>query len=473
LAGWLDTAARRAAIAIRKKESRRAAVEAAVPTRDGGEDVTQPREVSEAVRAAVADLPDRYRLPITYRYLVGLPPGDVARVLGVPEDTGKTRLKRGLQLLRDKLGGKGLGIGVAATTGTVSLESALSAAAERVPDGVLVATLDAVRALPVKRSLLAAAMGVVTFRRAMIAGWTLAAGMATAFVLMPDSKSRQNRLSTNSTEKGISMRGSSTLAVLAALGMTPTAKAQVFTKIADTSTPVPGGSGNFSMLTSTQIQISDSRVLFYHTSAAGTGAYSASISGGPISVVADTHTPIPNGTGNFTSIYPILSISESGYGFVGVGDGVQGVYVQDASNSLLRIADQSTPIPNGSGNFTALNRVYLSGQNAYFSQTNQGIYGRLISGGPISTLYDSTTFVPGGFGNISSFSVFGVSGSRIAFGGSNGSNAAVFSGTITGDPLVRLADTSTIIPNGHPFREELARSEVSMRVLLGIKKSRS
>jgi hypothetical protein len=110
----------------------------------------------------VADLPDRYRLPITYRYLVGLPPGDVARVLGVPEDTGKTRLKRGLQLLRDKLGGKGLGIGVAATTGTASLESALSAAAERVPTIVLVATFHAVRALPVKRSLLAGMLGAVT-----------------------------------------------------------------------------------------------------------------------------------------------------------------------------------------------------------------------------------------------------------------------------------------------------------------------
>src|SRR5262249_61749855 len=107
LAGYLDAIARRTARAIGRKESRRAAVEAAAPVKDGGEAVTQPREVSEAVRAAVADLPDRYRLPITYRYLVGLPPGEGARVLGVPEDTGKTRLKRGLQLLRDKLGGQG------------------------------------------------------------------------------------------------------------------------------------------------------------------------------------------------------------------------------------------------------------------------------------------------------------------------------------------------------------------------------
>src|SRR5262249_32759209 len=107
LSGWLDTAAERAAIASRKQESGRAAVEAAAPVKVGGEAVTQPREVSEAVRAAVADLPDRYRLPITYRYLVGMPPAEVARALGVPEDTGKTRLKRGLQLLRDKLGGQG------------------------------------------------------------------------------------------------------------------------------------------------------------------------------------------------------------------------------------------------------------------------------------------------------------------------------------------------------------------------------
>jgi RNA polymerase sigma factor (sigma-70 family) len=295
LAGWLDRTARRAAGEIRRKAARQSQVEAAMPaptesrTDDGR---------AETVRAAVAGLPEKYRLPIVYRYLSGLSAADVARVMGLPEETSRTRLKRGVELLRQKLGGKGLGIGVATAGGTVSMETALTAAAESVPQTVLAATAEAVRALPVKRSLLAALAGVVTYKRAVIGMTALAFGMAGSLVGMPGPKYQLSRVSPNDNQsKDSSMRVSPLLALAAGLTLTPKVPAQTFTKIADASTPVPGGAGTFASLIIPP-SISGSVIAFtgsVNGSLATSGVYTGTITGGSLTRIADPNTPIPGG----------------------------------------------------------------------------------------------------------------------------------------------------------------------------------
>jgi RNA polymerase sigma factor (sigma-70 family) len=472
LVAWLDRVARRSAGAIRKKESRRAAAEAKMPARDGDAAVIQPREVSVVVRAAVDALPDKYRLPITYRYLVGLAPAEVARVMGLNEDTGKTRLKRGLQLLRDNLGGKGLGIGVAATTGTVSLESALTAAAERVPDGVLLATLDAVRALPVKRSLLAALLGVVTFRRGMIAGWTVAAGMATALVLMPDSKPRLLRVSSNTTpDKGPTMRGTSIFATAVALMLAPKAPAQSFTRIVDTMTPIPNGSGNFANfnivpvgVTSAQnlVSVSGTTVTFPGQGTGGQlGIYTATVQGTALARIMDLNTPIPGGVGNFTGLNNSLSSSGSTAVFSGIGTGgYQGVFAGSSNATLVRVVDTNTLIPGGTGNYLAMPQntgsIYTSDSTVAFNgvgDNNQnGIYIGTITGGPLVMIANTFATIPNTNNTFTGFSYLSVTGNTVAFRGQAGNGAGVpggvYTSPITGGPLTVMADVQTPVPNG-------------------------
>jgi len=56
------------------------------------------------VRAAIADLPEDYRVVVTLRYLGGSSVRDVAETLGIPEGTAKIRLHRARARLEEKLG---------------------------------------------------------------------------------------------------------------------------------------------------------------------------------------------------------------------------------------------------------------------------------------------------------------------------------------------------------------------------------
>ncbi|HXG40025.1 MAG TPA: sigma-70 family RNA polymerase sigma factor [Candidatus Limnocylindrales bacterium] len=82
--------------------------------RAGSTDAADPAEHAarrdEAARwaALVRDLPPRYRIPIVLRYVDDLTIAEIAAVLGSPEGTVKTRLHRGLRLLRAAYLGSGL-----------------------------------------------------------------------------------------------------------------------------------------------------------------------------------------------------------------------------------------------------------------------------------------------------------------------------------------------------------------------------
>lgn len=58
---------------------------------------------AEAVRKMVAALPEKYRLPLQLHYSADLPLREVAAILGLPENTVKSRLHRARQILKQKL----------------------------------------------------------------------------------------------------------------------------------------------------------------------------------------------------------------------------------------------------------------------------------------------------------------------------------------------------------------------------------
>jgi len=105
--GWLAAVARNLARKAlrsdgrrRRREEEHAALAAPVPTPD---EVLAREDLRRQVVALVNGLDEPYRGALVLRYLEGCDPHEVARRLGVPVETAKTRLKRGLELLRARL----------------------------------------------------------------------------------------------------------------------------------------------------------------------------------------------------------------------------------------------------------------------------------------------------------------------------------------------------------------------------------
>src|SRR3954451_10640631 len=72
-----------------------AAAAAAAPHADG--------DLSEEVLSALGRLAPDHRAVIVLRYLLGYPPGDIARMLDLPRGTVNSRLRRGLDALKPAL----------------------------------------------------------------------------------------------------------------------------------------------------------------------------------------------------------------------------------------------------------------------------------------------------------------------------------------------------------------------------------
>jgi hypothetical protein len=155
--------------------------------------------------------------------------------------------------------------------------------------------------------------------------------------------------------------------------------------------------------------------------------------------IADTSTAIPNGTGPFTSVGVGPSISNSTGAFRGTGSGSQvGIYTSISnSGTFTVVADNTTQIPNSSGTFINLQEYQISSSRIVFAGGNTpavppntitGLYSRAVNGGDITTLVDTTTLIPGGSGTFTlpfaSFGFFSVSSATVAFTGT-GSNGQI------------------------------------------------
>ena len=106
---WLSTVTRnfayqstRAKIRRLARERRAAREEAVAAPEDAAVSESDRREIGAAVLA----LRDPYRSAILLRFFEDLAPSAIAERLGTPVETVKTRLKRGLAILRARLGGR-------------------------------------------------------------------------------------------------------------------------------------------------------------------------------------------------------------------------------------------------------------------------------------------------------------------------------------------------------------------------------
>ncbi|MHC4932546.1 MAG: RNA polymerase sigma factor, partial [Planctomycetota bacterium] len=104
--GWLTTVARNFARTVRRSERRRRKrerVAARLESVPSAAAMAQRLELQERLVAAVRTLESPYREVVVLRFYEGLPPREIARALGVPVETVRTRLQRALGLLRGRL----------------------------------------------------------------------------------------------------------------------------------------------------------------------------------------------------------------------------------------------------------------------------------------------------------------------------------------------------------------------------------
>lgn len=103
---WLATAARNLARSFGRGERRREANErsAAVDLRQpAADEVVARTELHHEIVGAVLALAEPYRTAVLLRFFEDLKPGAIARRANVPVETIRTRLKRGIELLRAEL----------------------------------------------------------------------------------------------------------------------------------------------------------------------------------------------------------------------------------------------------------------------------------------------------------------------------------------------------------------------------------
>lgn len=103
---WLRTILRNLVRDQARGRDRRAAGEfsaARAEALPSGGEIVERLEVAERVAREVARLPEPYRTAIHLRYFEGLAPDEIARRAVLPVETVRTRLRRGLELLRERM----------------------------------------------------------------------------------------------------------------------------------------------------------------------------------------------------------------------------------------------------------------------------------------------------------------------------------------------------------------------------------
>jgi hypothetical protein len=243
--------------------------------------------------------------------------------------------------------------------------------------------------------------------------------------------------------------GSSITAGLLVCAISSSASAVTFTRVADTSTLIPGGSGAFTEFHIDNAglgggpSIHDGQVAFLGSGNGQQGIYTWS---GGLTRVVDTTLAVPGGTGCFSSFgHP--SIDSGQVVFQGKDSlGYSGIYSN--KNGLHAIATTATPIPGGTGLFTGVGAPSIDSQGVAFhgggSSAQHGVYTDI---GGLHVVANRNTPVPNGYGKFYSFGGAVLDGGHIAFYATGGGgDYGIY--TDVGGQLRRVADTKTPVPGG-------------------------
>ncbi|MGB0578149.1 MAG: DUF7453 family protein [Limisphaerales bacterium] len=195
-----------------------------------------------------------------------------------------------------------------------------------------------------------------------------------------------------------------------------TAASLTFTKVADTGTTIPGGTGNFTAF-GNATAVHDGHVVFQ---ARGDNSQSGIYhwANSTLSKVADKNDSVPNGTGTFSFLsFFAFSVLDGRVLFQGAGTGGEnGLYAWNGG-TLTKLVDHTDAIPAGFGNYTSFRLPFQAGDSVAFigygPNSHVGAY--VLSNSVITTIADSTTSFPGGTGTFGFSSEVPIEGDTVAF----------------------------------------------------------
>jgi hypothetical protein len=166
-------------------------------------------------------------------------------------------------------------------------------------------------------------------------------------------------------------------------------------------------------------------------------------------LIADESTPVPGGTGTFSNLLN-ASVDHGDVVFSASGTaGSTGIY-RSSGGQLEVVADSSTAVPGAGGaTFSSLGVGVPDSGSVVFSGSGggrNGIY-RTAPGGGYTTVADSAMVIPGGPGTFTSFSYLAVENEQVAF---VGGGTAAWHGVYLAGPggIGLVADKNTPIPDG-------------------------
>lgn len=215
----------------------------------------------------------------------------------------------------------------------------------------------------------------------------------------------------------------------------------VFTRIADTNTPVPGGAGNFVEFKPPSID--GGTVAFKAYGNNQEGVYVTS--GGGLGIVADRNTAVPGTKGKFESFANDVSVSGNRVAFVGAGGGQSGIYIGPAKPNLTQVASTRTNVPGTDKPFQTFSGPSYKGNTA-FAGGGAGVTGVFYTQAGVQALATDKTPVPGGKGTFTSFDSVAISQRNIAFIGHGANNSSGVYSNLNG--LNAVADQNTPVPGG-------------------------
>ena len=212
----------------------------------------------------------------------------------------------------------------------------------------------------------------------------------------------------------------------------------------------------FTSVTVSSSEAHDPYGAFVANQGSGNGIYTRSVDTQHVAFpIATPFTPIPGGTGNFTS-FGDKSIDGQRVAFIGFGSSSQrGIYAKDV-NSLgdpSLVIERNANLPGGSfDKFLSFSGISHSGNTVVFTgsgSSSSGVYFRSISGLIIAygTVADTNTNLPGPgrTGKFTSFSTPSFDGHSSAFLGAGSGTTGIF--TNEGGPLRTVAEIgATPIP---------------------------
>ncbi len=221
------------------------------------------------------------------------------------------------------------------------------------------------------------------------------------------------------------------------------------TRVADETTPIPGGTGSFHFFS--EVTIENGIVIFSGGGAFPQRGIYTNADGPSLDVLYDTTTPTPDGSSTFSNFF-FVRVDGGSLAFQGISRGFPGggIYT-DTSGSLETVADLSTDVPDGFRTFNSFRGPSLSdGEVAFlgYGFFGDGIY-RGQASGNLSIVANESTVIPGETGTFAGFGEGSpdIDGGSVAFRGIDSSGREGIYVDVGGSLSV-VADTTTEIPGG-------------------------